>query len=59
MNRFKNGWFTLYKFAERVQQNPKLHDELVEFNKNNKLEQPDYMDPVIIFSARKLDGDIS
>ena len=38
MNRFKNGWFTLYKFAEKVATNPKLHDELVEFSKNNHLE---------------------
>lgn len=32
MNRFKNGWFTLFKFSEKVGENKKYHDELVEFS---------------------------
>jgi len=59
MNRFKNGWFTLFKFSEKVGENKKYHDELVEFSKNNKIDKPDYLDPVIIFTARKLDGEVT
>ena len=59
MNRFKNGWFTLYKFSEKVGENLKYHQELIEFTANNKIEQPDYLDPVIIFTARKNEGEVS
>lgn len=38
MNRFKNGWFTLYKFSEKVAENPKYHQELVDFTSTNKIE---------------------
>lgn len=27
-NRFKNGWFTLFKFAEKVKDNPELKAEM-------------------------------
>lgn len=59
MNRFKNGWFTLFKFSEKVGENPKYHQELIEFTVNNKIEIPDYLDPVIIFTARKNEGEVT
>jgi hypothetical protein len=59
MNRFKNGWFTLFKFSEKVGENPKYHQELVDFTANNKIEMPDYLDPVIIFTARKNEGEVT
>ena len=31
-NRFKNGWFTLLKFTEKVQEKPHVLDELKEFS---------------------------
>ena len=39
-NRFKNGWFTLHKFTEKVIDKPELMDELREFSQNNKIEKP-------------------
>lgn len=59
MNRFKNGWFTLFKFTENVAENSKYHQELVEFTASNKIDQPKYEDPVIIFTARKPDSEIT
>ena len=38
-NRFKNGWFTLYKFVEQVKENPALKAEMQEFSKV-KIEKP-------------------
>ena len=59
MNRFKNGWFTLYKFTEKVAEDRKYHDELVEFSKSNTIDQPEYLDPVIIFTARRNEGEVT
>lgn len=39
-NRFKNGWFTLYKFVEKVKENPSLKLEMQEFAKV-KIEKPE------------------
>ena len=38
-NRFKNGWFTLFKFTEKVRDNPALKEEMQEFVKV-KIEKP-------------------
>ena len=37
-NRYKNGWFTLLKFTEEVQQKPQLLDEVKQFSQVNKFE---------------------
>jgi hypothetical protein len=38
-NRFKNGWFTLLKFTEKVIENPQLLDEMRVFGQT-KIDKP-------------------
>lgn len=48
-NRYKNGWFTLYKFTEQVKINSNLMAEMQEFSKV-KMERPvveNYNRPVL------------
>ena len=55
-NRFKNGWFTLLRFTNEVNKKVEYLDELKDWVKNNKIQKPDWVEPVIIFDKEKLEG---
>ena len=55
-NRFKNGWFTLLRFTNEVNKKLEYLDELKDWVKNNKIQKPDWVEPVIVFDKEKLEG---
>ena len=52
-NRFKNGWFTLLRFTNEVNKKAQFLDELKSWVASNKIEKPDWVEPVIIFDKEK------
>ena len=52
-NRFKNGWFTLLRFTNEVNKKAKHLEDLKAWTEENRIEKPEWVQPVIIFDKEK------